>query len=587
MLGVVVRLCAGPQVAIWDIPKGGDAAGWTNRAAWKVVPPDPFALEVDPSKAASDPGYYGRDYSFEGDAALESAGLVATFTASRATVSVYAKSIGSGLRHVADVVLIGAVSTPVDARIEVVRNIGDQAALKAQFAADGASVAARFSIDRRGVLEITPIAGLRTVRLRTAIEFGVAPNPVGDDLIFGPTGAAGPDTLAALADHWFVGLCHGEDALWVMTWPGEAQGLRLNRGAEAAGCRPIETVDIDTAGQSLFLGAIAAPGVWRHETLNAALLEKDALLDWKPPFPARWKTQLEEAGVRTTFAFHSTKAEIWRGVPGDYMYPVWWDGSAAYFHLSKRVPPRGDAVIYFLEGQETPAGISTPVEILQSTLGSVASDPILDIDGRKLRTHHRRGALGVRRACTCGCTEAIQAFFERHEETGRRAEIAGALDDMIYFVDGHLARIDEYRHFALDLVGHLKEQQAANPTLKSYLGNLEQIAARIPQEYEVQKENMKSREYAAGLKAQTLALTTREDPKNLAAYMDLLEKWRGMGGAQDYLVAQCHAITRQLLQEAGYSAAVEPDALGAAKAIRKRCQAILRNPDGYEIWPNY
>src|SRR5260370_20117659 len=46
---------------------------------------------------------------------------------------------------------------------------------------------------------------------------------------------------------------------------------------------------------------------------------------------------------------------------------------------------------------------------------------------RKLRTHHRRGADGVRRACTCGCTEMIQAIFESGDEVARRAEIKGEL----------------------------------------------------------------------------------------------------------------------------------------------------------------
>jgi hypothetical protein len=60
-----------------------------------------------------------------------------------------------------------------------------------------------------------------------------------------------------------------------------------------------------------------------------------------------------------------------------------------------------------------------------------------------------------------------------------------------------------------------------------------------------------------------------------------------MGGAQDYVVAQCHVLTRKLSQEAGYSSVTAPAALPVAREIRARCRQVLRNPDGYEIWSNY
>jgi hypothetical protein len=119
------------------------------------------------------------------------------------------------------------------------------------------------------------------------------------------------------------------------------------------------------------------------------------------------------------------------------------------------------------------------------------------------------------------------------------------------------------------------------------LESLEQIAAQIPHEYEVQKENMKSLDYAGELTRQTLALTSKKEPTNLKAYMDLLKAWRAMGGAQDYVVAQCHTITRKLFQEAGYGCVSQPKAVALAEEIRKRCRQCLRNADGYEIWAEY
>jgi len=123
--------------------------------------------------------------------------------------------------------------------------------------------------------------------------------------------------------------------------------------------------------------------------------------------------------------------------------------------------------------------------------------------------------------------------------------------------------------------------------LKPYLESLEQIVQIIPQEIEVQKENMKSLDHAAELAKQTMALTLKTDPDNIKTYAALLKAWRGMGGAQDYVLAKCHTVTRQLFQEAGYGCAELPQAVAIAEDIRTRCRHVLRNPDGYEIWADY
>jgi hypothetical protein len=296
---------------------------------------------------------------------------------------------------------------------------------------------------------------------------------------------------------------------------------------------------------------------------------------------------LLETDVKTTFTFKETKSEIWRGVAGSYTYPVWFDGDAANYHLSKKVPPKGESIVYFLEGQDTPGAIATPVDIVRDTLGRQMSENLLDLDGRKLRTHHRRGADGVRRACTCGCTEAIQAVFEAGEEVDKKPYIEGALDDMVFFVRRHLERLDEYRHFADGLLQLLQAKETAAPELKPYLAGLEQLARQIPQDYEIQKANMQSLDHATDLVRQTLALAGRKDANNLKAYMNLLEAWRAMGGAQDGVLAQYHMTTRKLAQAAGFGCAGQPAAVPVAAEIRARCRQCLRNPDGYEIWADY
>ncbi len=595
------RAQAARAVALWDTvaPLAGNFSA-EDRAAWKAVPGDLLVLEANPPKARSDPGYYGREYAFKGDAVVETRSLAAVFWSAKGRVLIYAKEDAVGTdgatqaghgpgKKLFEIYPLEARDKPLAiSRFSVLRNTDDALALEAVFSAEGGpEVSEVFIFDRSEVMEIKPAPNLKGIALSGPIAFGIVPGFIGDDLIYNPADYSATNALSIPSENLFLGLVEGEQHELVFTWPNGKQQVTLRASGERAGARLIDSVDFANDGQSLYVAILGAPGIWHKESLKPSYLEEDVTIPWKKPFPARWKTQLDEAGVKTTFTFRDAKQEIWRGVPGSYTYPVWFDGDAARYHLSKKVPPQGDSIIYFLEPQDTPLSVSTPAELLEATLGRSMAEPILDMAGRALATHHRRGAEGVRRACTCGCTEAIQAVFEAREEVARKDYIAGAVDDMIYFVHRHVERIEHYRTFVNQLIPFLQTNAISTPELKPYLQSLEQIAGQITEDYNVQKENMKSFEHADALARQTLALAGKSDPHNLKAYMELLNAWREMGGAQDYVLARCHEITRKLCQEAGYGCVNQPKAVALAEVIRARCRECLRNPDGYEIWADY
>ncbi len=608
MLGVFLLLFAGarleaaaptPAIVLWDTSAPqAELLQPENRSAWKAVPSDLLLLESNPAKASSDPGFYGRDYVFRGDAVVENRRMAAVFGSGEGRVVLYAKDLlapkDGDLRESASLGVKVAELAPLGlehariSHLEILRNADDTVVLEATFASAGSGeVSCVFSFGKAEILGIKPSATMKGMSVRSPLRYAVAPSFIGDDLIFSPSDYPSDAALTLPAENLLVGLLDAEQAELVMTWPTGKQSVKLKLGKGSAGGPAFGELEFENDGRPFYLAALSAAGIWHHETLLPSFLEKDVPLPWQAPFPAKWKTQLYEEGVKTSFAFRASKGEIWRGVPGSYEYPAWFEGGKALFHLSKKVAPKGDAVIYFLEGQDTPYLVPTPAGILEDTLGREASEPMLDLAGRKLRTHHRRGGEGVRRACTCGCTEAIQAVFESGEEVARKPYIEGAVDDMIYFVHRHVERIHQYRQFAADLNGFLEAQAKAEPALKPFIDSLQTIAAQIPQEYEVQKDNMKSFDYADDLARRTLTLANRSDTNNVAAYMELLKAWRDMGGAQDYVLARCHMITRSLCQEAGYGCVRQPEAVALALEVRKRCRECLRNPDGYEIWADY
>jgi len=588
-----------PGPVLWDTcSTPGSEVNLQDRSSWQMVPSDLLSLEADPPKARSDPGYYGREYSFKGDAVVENEKLIAVFLSAKGRVVLYTKAqsaltngVASAAPPVADKVLeLG--STPVSSRssgarsIDILRNAEDELILRFYFGRSP-EISAVLGFGKTEIIDVKPSAEMKAARISGTFQYGVVPGFIGDDLVFGPVETNSLNALCLPAENMFLGLVKGESSEVVMTWPKGNQQLRLGLGDVQAGQRSFDFVDFDNSGKSFFLALLSAPGIWHRETLTASYLETDVPSTWKKPFPARWKTQLYEEGLRTTFAFRNGQGEIWRGVPGSYNYPVRFDGDQAVYRLSKKVAPKGESVIYFLEGQGTPASILTPVDVLKATLGRSEADVILDLEGRKLRTHHRRGGDGVHRACTCGCTEAIQAIFESGEEVSRKDDIKGDLEDMVYFVHQHVDRINEYRRFADELLKDLEAKKKSAPELNEYFDKLEEILQQIPQEYGVQQENMKSFGYADDLVKRTLALTDKQDPNNVKAYMDLLKEWRAMGGAQDYVLARCHMVVRKFAQEAGYGCVDNPHAVLVAQELRTQARQCLRNPDGYEIWADY
>ncbi|MGE5294863.1 MAG: hypothetical protein ACM3VT_08535 [Solirubrobacterales bacterium] len=567
------------NIVIWDTQsRFAETVNVQDRAAWKVVPTDLLTLEADPAKAFSDPGYYGREYTFTGDAVVENGHFTAVFWSAKGRVAVYSKTDPSR-----EIMGLSLLQVKAD-RCAILRNTGGEAALEVS---SGNRLAAVVSFDRTEIIAIKPGEDAKGIRVETSMDYGVAPDFIADDLIIAPAQYPSASTLYVPAENLFLGLLTGENRMLAMTWPQTKQQLRLGLAGPQQGSRRIESIEFETDGQSVYLALLEAPGIWHREPLTASFLEKDVTTAWKRPFPARWITQLEESGLKATFPFRQTKGQIWRGVPGMYTYPVWFDGDKACYRLSKKVMPRGESLVYFLESEDSPIPMNSPVDIMKATLGRQTCDSILDLPGRKLRTHHRRGGEGIRRACTCGCTEAIEAVFHAGQEVEKQEYIEGGVGDMVYFVTRHMARIDEYRAFADDMVKFLRASGQSLPQLKPYLDNLEQIAAQIPSQYDVQKENIKSNAFADELAAQTIALTRKKDPKNLQTCLDLGKEWRGMGGAQDGLVAEYHMIVRRLFQEAGNSCMTQPAAVELAKEIRDRCRQCLRNPDGYEIWSNY
>ena len=555
-----------------------------DRSGWKVVPTEAGRWNGPDYYS---PEHYGMQHSFRGDAVVENEHLVAVFSSRKAKAIIYSKADPAAKK--VEVVPLEFKAKP--ARIThfgVLQNSGDEAALEVVFSGEGTgkTLSLVFSFGKKRIVEIAPSENVNGISLLSPIRYGVAPDFISDDLILDPREYPSLSVLHIPSGNLFVGLLEGENDMLAVTWPAGKQRVRLIPDTKQREPRLIESVDIENDGKSVFLAALSAPGIWHEEELKASYLEKDISIGWKRPFPAKWTTQLLEDGVETTFTFRESRPErFWRGVVGSYPYPVWFKDGTTFYRLGKKIPPKGKSVVYFLERKGTPASVSAPVDIMKNTLGGEACSVLLDPKGRRLRSHRRKDA--VIGTATCGVTNGMQPVFDEGNEVERQEYIQGGVDDMVYFITRQRQRINEYQAFAGRMMKYLDHTGKARPDLKPFIDNVRAITQEIIQEHDRQRENMKTLAYADELARETKALTLKKDPGNLARFTDLKMKWRRMGGTQDYLVCKFHTITRKLFQQAGYACVGQPEAVAVADEIRNLCRQCLRNPDGYEIWPDY
>ena len=470
--------------------------------------------------------------------------------------------------------------------LKILQNTDDKTILEIRFSAEkmGKDLPVIFSFSKKRIVEIKPTDVTEGISFYSPVRFAVVPSIIGDDLIYDPEDYPSTKTLHVPSENLFLGLLKGKDGMLVITYPVGNQEMRLILDNKEKSL--IESIDFKNDGKPLYLAILDAPGIWHREDLKFSYLEKDVAIDWKSPFPCKWITQLYEDEVKTTYYFGAGKEKFWRGGIGEYTWPVWFEKDVAMFHLGKKIPPKGDAIIYFLERNETtPFSVVTPVDIMKEALGGQTCNTIVDFEGRFRRSHTRENA--VIGAATCGVTDKMEPVFKAGKEVEKREYIEGGVDDMVYFITRQRERINEYQDFAHEMMKFLALAGKSNPDLKPFRNSMERITQEIITEYNRAKENIKTLEYADKLAQKTKALTQKNSPENFSTFLKLKGEWTGMGGAQDTLVRRCHTITRKLFQEAGYSCVNQAEAVKIAEEIRKRCKKCLRNPDGYEIWSNY
>jgi len=553
------------SVKLWDtVTPIQRQHGLASRSAWRSV-------------AAGGP------LRLRGDLVVETRAVAAAFASHLGKVLVYSRSEPS--RRKAEVRPAELLGKPATLASTV--TVGQNGVVTVQAAFNAAGQESRpitFTFTGDRILAIMPRESTRGVGLAAPMELAMVPSFVGEDLIYDPRDYPAAETLSLPSEHFLLGLLAGESSMLVMTWQEDIPSvhLSLSRGYGKASIGAVSLM----GGKGISLAVLDAPGIWHRESLTPSMLEREVSIAWKPPFPAVWLTQLYEDEVKTTFEFRRQREDTWRGGVGFYKYPTWFSHGKTMLSLGKKIPPEGEAIIYFLErNDDTPKQVVSPIDIAQRTLTGDVLSGILDVEGRPSWFPERPDA--VIGAATCATTDALKAIFDAGQELEKQAIVKGGVEDMYFYLEHMFERDARFYPFAEDMLAFLDAQAKEGPELTPYLHELRSIAEEMITTYDNARDTIRDMSYAHELGDKTIALAAEKRPDNRQQMADLKQSWTGMGGALEELARKEHTLARKLYQQAGYGAAVRPQAMPVAEEIRRRAKQCLERPESYEMWENY
>jgi hypothetical protein len=463
------------------------------------------------------------------------------------------------------------------ASCKVIEDEGNKG-IEASFSAGQDQIEGNFFFDRGGSIHIRPSRNMKGILVSGEISFGVVPTPPLEDLIYDPSKYTSASQIHLPPENLFLGLLKGEDRLFFCAWPEGHQKARLVLEDGGKDERLIKAFEIQLDGKSAYLRSTSAPGIWHREEFLPTDMENDKEIDWKRPFPARWKTQILEGKIETAFPFMDERENAWRPNFGFYVYPVWFEGDKTFFHFSKKIPPQEQALIYALEGHK-----DAPVDF--------AKEHISDVSTLKPRIEFQtypENNLGIRH---CDGRAWVKWIFKLGFQTREKEFLQEVMADFLYSISVEKVRLEEYEAFipgTKEKIDSWIEQERDDPELELLLGQFKERVEKLEKEYWDKMDNSPASEHLQEETEVISKLKVLIEEEGLEVYpeacylLDKIQLWSLM----ESVPGGVGGLLRELFQQAGYDCAHNEAVTKYAVEIRKDIRAFLINGETYEtIYP--
>ncbi len=159
-------------------------------------------------------------------------------------------------------------------------------------AADGGKCSLTYRLTAgQAIVEVRPGEGAGRLLVECAARYVVVPDFFGDDMVFGAEMFA-RRRLRLPAENFFVSLLDRGNALVMCVWQSRKQEA-------VAVAEPRKQPNVTTGceiqalkDKSLWVAVLEGPDVWHERAVSAGDAKAELTLDWKPPFPAKWRADL-------------------------------------------------------------------------------------------------------------------------------------------------------------------------------------------------------------------------------------------------------------------------------------------------------
>jgi len=576
-------------VSAWDTGQPSaeafTAAALAARTGWSAIPQEKTAL------------------SFKGEAVISNGRILAVVRKQSAAVELYALGPAGAVLRSRLILLApgGAPAARLD-RVALVENAKGGVCLEASYkTAKDAALSAKFRVRKGEVMvETEPCAGAEGLRAECPCRFLVLPDFFADDVVI--DAAKIPAARAEVpSENFLVHLSGKGDHIAVCVFENREQ----EAGVTLAGDGPQRGVTGSEIrfgkGRKIWVALLEGPQLWHTLDIKAEDGGKVLPLEWKMPFPGRWRVDFtrtddlndtwemllqekKDAEYLKPSPFSGGMDRIpltrkrWTTVLGSFLYPCWSDYERkAYLQPLKHesLTCRGPVVIYPLNRVPlTPLDAYTVVDVMRNSLGVGPCEYILNLEGQKSEYKGR---------ATCSARDTLEGIYGKGQQKQKREEIEKVLKDVLIFVTHIRGRIEGYVEFGHKIREYLAEQTKAHPELKDPLAELDKLTQGIDAKVAARREKIKTVAHATQM--------VEDFRRDMLGYegADAVEKCKkftrpmvDIGGNQDELAGECRWVVKSLRQKAGLLLATEPRLAGIAAEIRSRTQVALNNPAGHE-----
>ncbi len=382
-------------------------------------------------------------------------------------------------------------------------------------------------------IEIHPGQTVEKLFVGADTRYTIVPDYFGDDMIFSAESFQGD--LVYLPTEKFIldALGHG-DAMMMCVWESSRQSARVLL-SEYDGERVIYGSEIQCLdGGKIWIALMEKPGIWFEGKPSGKETKSDTALDWKPPFPAKWRANiLYERGLAASLPLTEDFIRTQSGKP---------------------------FLIYaFDRNRTTPLSQFCPIDIMRNTLGVGPCQYILDVEGLASEDHPTPNQV----------TEWIEKQFERKREKRYRESIEERLKAMAALMAQSQERVRQYEAFARELITFCAKEEKAGMVqeLLSTIGGIEDsIAAKSGE--------MKRRDEIERLTGKIVELIGRDNA--VSPCQTFCASIRSTAAACDSVLSRCRMKTRWLKQQCVMAAARHPEQAEFLNEIRERAERFLQ-----------